>query len=79
MDSLEYLKKHPGYKKAWLDGLRFVGRDLAIGDVGVASVDQERFGSCRSTALERQIAAYWLQGDSEVYSEVDSPTILMGL
>jgi len=79
MDFLGYLKKHPGYREVWLDGLRFVEGDLAIGEMGVAKVAGERFETCRSAAMERQIAAYWLQGDHKVYSEVDSSTILMGL
>jgi len=79
MDFQGYLRQHPGYREAWLDGLQFVEGDLAIGDVGVAAVARDRLESCQSTAMERQIAAYWLQGDNETYSDVGAPTLLMGL
>ena len=62
----------------WLDGLRFMEDDLAIGDACLGEVAGEAFENCRSTAVERQIAAYWLQGDNEVYSRVDQSTILSG-
>jgi hypothetical protein len=31
---------------------------------------------CGSIAQERQLAAYWLEGDNEVYSQVNTPTLL---
>jgi len=79
MDFSDYLKKHPSSKKSWFDGLRFVEGDLAIGEKPVANIDDDQFETCRSIAKERQIAAYWLQGDHQVYSKVDDSTILMGL
>jgi hypothetical protein len=79
MNFPEYLQKHPFTKPYWLDGLRFVHDDLAIGSQCVGDVSEDVFENCRSTAVERQIAAYWLQGDNKTYSQVDDSTILSGL
>jgi hypothetical protein len=79
MDFPGYLRQHPLSNPYWLDGLRFIKGDLAIGSQCVSDVPKEVFEDCRSTAVERQIAAYWLQGDNETYSQVDQSTILSGL
>jgi hypothetical protein len=79
MDFPGYLRQHPFTKPYWLDGLRFVENDLAIGDECVGDVAREVFENCRSTAVERQIAAYWLQGDERLYSRISASTILSGL
>jgi len=79
MDFPGYLKEHVAYRADWLDGLRFIDDDLAIGEKCIADVADDELGAWISTAVERQIAAYWLQGDQEVYSEVDAATLLMGL
>jgi hypothetical protein len=79
MDFAGYLRAHPSFKESWLNGLPLVDGDLEmygkpIGDASRADVD-----TCASIAVERQIAAYWLQGDARVYSEVDPATVLTGL
>jgi hypothetical protein len=79
LDFPAYLRRHPFTKPYWLDGLRFAKGDLAIGEQCVTDVAEDVFENCRSTAVERQIAAYWLQGDNEVYTQVDQSTILSGL
>jgi hypothetical protein len=76
MDFLGYLKSHPSFKENWLDGLRFIDGDLALGDSPIGDAPEEFVSDCMSVALERQIAAYWLQGDNEVYSQVSPDTIL---
>jgi hypothetical protein len=79
MDYSGYLRKHIAYKPYWLDGLRFVDGDLAIGQKCIADAGDLPTQQCGSTAVERQIAAYWLQGEQEVYSRVAADTILSGL
>jgi len=79
MDFVGFLRAHPSFKETWLDGLRIIGGDLAIGDKAIGDAPEEEVYRCMSIAVERQIAAYWLQGDNEVYSKVVPATILMGL
>jgi hypothetical protein len=71
-----YLRGHASFKDGWLDGLRMVNGDLAIGDQALADAPAERVESCDRSALQRHIAAYWLQGDSQTYSKVDPSTLL---
>jgi len=79
MDYNGYLRQHPFSKPYWHDNLRFVDGDLAIGESSVSHASEEDFETCRSTAVERQVAAYWLQGECKAYSGVDASTILSGL
>jgi tetratricopeptide (TPR) repeat protein len=76
MDFAAYLRAHPRFKEQWLDGLRFIDGDLAIGDRPVARAACEDRQNCTSNAIESQIAAYWLQGDDRIYSEVNPSTLL---
>jgi hypothetical protein len=76
MDFVGYLRKHPGFKEHWLNGLRFIDGDLAIGDKSIAGAPRDHVKTCMSIARERQIAAYWLQGDDELYSRVSPDTFL---
>ena len=76
MDFAAYLRDFPRFQEYWLDGLRFVGGDLAIGANSVTEAPLEQVNNCTSIAEERQIAAYWLQGDKRVYSEVSPDTLL---
>ena len=76
MDFAAYLRRYPMFKEQWLEGLRFVGGDLAIGANSVTEAPLEQVNDCTSIAEERQIAAYWLQGDKRVYSEVSPDTFL---
>ena len=73
------LKLHPAYRQSWLNGLRLVGGDLAIGDRAIGNAPDDAVQTCRSIALERQIAAYWLQGDARTYSRVMPATVLSAL
>jgi hypothetical protein len=79
MDFVGYLRAHSSFKESWLKGLRLVGNDLAIGGKAIGDAPPDEVGRCESIAVERQIAAYWLQGDGPVYSKVDASTILFGL
>jgi hypothetical protein len=76
MDFLGYLRGHPGFKEYWLDGLRVIDGDLAIGGRSIANASHEEVKRCMSTVTERQIAAFWLLGDDDIYSKVDAATIL---
>jgi len=78
MNLVKYLQQHPRFKDYWLDQPRLIGGDLAIGDRGIADAFPAEVDRCRSIAVERQIAAYWLQGDDETYSEVNASTLLSG-
>ena len=66
-------------KSAWfgplnVEGLRFVGGDLSVGDVAISEADEEAIGICRLITMNRRRAAEWLLGQSEVYSAVDLST-----
>jgi tetratricopeptide (TPR) repeat protein len=76
MDLAAYLRNHPRFKRHWLDGLRLIDSDLALGDKPISRAVPEAIKQCKSITLERQIAAYWLEGDHKTYSKVVSGTIL---
>ena len=76
MDFAAYLRGHPMFKEQWLEGLRFVGGDLAIDANSITDAPLKKVHDCISIAEERQIAAYWLQGDEWFYSEVSPDTLL---
>jgi tetratricopeptide (TPR) repeat protein len=76
MDFAAYLRRHPRFKEHWLDGLRLIDDDLAIGDKTLADASVEEVQQCTSNAIECQIAAYWLQGDDPTYSNVSPSTLL---
>jgi hypothetical protein len=76
MDFAAYLRNHPRFQEYWLDGLRLIDGDLAIGNQPIAHADPEAVSDCTSIAIERQIAAYWLGGDDQTYSKVNPSTIL---
>jgi tetratricopeptide (TPR) repeat protein len=78
MDFVAYLRQHPRFKEEWLNGLRLIDRDLAIGDTTLAEASVEEVQRCTSNAVECQIAAYWLQGDDRTYSNVNPSTLLSG-
>jgi hypothetical protein len=73
------LRAHPSFKETWLEGLRLTKGDLAIGGRPIAEAPSESVQHCEEIAVERQRAAYWLQGHDPVYSKVDISTILTGL
>jgi hypothetical protein len=76
MDLVAFLRGFSSFKDTWLDGLRIIDGDLAIGALPLAQAPAEEVQLCRSIAMERQIAAYWLQGDDPVYSAVAPVTLL---
>jgi hypothetical protein len=76
MDFAGYLRAHPRFQEYWLTGLRLVDGDLAIGSKSIAAADPGDVKTCASIAVERQIAAYWLQGTEPTYSKVDASTLL---
>jgi Domain of unknown function (DUF4272) len=75
-DLIGYLRSQPSFKETWLEGLRVVDGDLAVGSQPIASAPAERVQACERIAVERQTAAYWLEGDDAVYSKVDPTTLL---
>jgi hypothetical protein len=48
--------------------------DLALGAGTISNADEDTFQLACSIAQERHLAINWLAGDSEVYSETDTPT-----
>ncbi len=77
MDFAQYLRQHPRFKDHWLDHLRLLDGDLAVGDRGIAAAFPPLVEKCRSIARERQIAAYWLEGDNVTYSKVEASTFVL--
>lgn len=66
-------------RSAWfgpldLSGLRLLEKDLAIGDVPLSHAAAERINTATSAAMERYLAANWLSGGSELYSDTDVST-----
>lgn len=76
MELAGFLRRHPDFKKDWLRSIRVVKGDLALGKSSLADAKQEVVQNCTSIAIERQIAAYWLQGENELYSKVTPSTVL---
>jgi tetratricopeptide (TPR) repeat protein len=76
MDFAGYLRGHGHFEEHWLDGLRLIDGDLALGDTSIAAASPEDVRRCASIAVERQIAAYWLRGDDRTYSKVIPSTLL---
>ena len=75
-DMAGYLRSQASFNDSWLDGLRMVKGDLAIGGQAIADASLENVERCERSAVQRHIAAYWLQGDHHVYSQVDPSTLL---
>jgi hypothetical protein len=71
-----YLRAQKTFRETWLEGLRFVDGDLAIGDRAIGKAAPEKVAICERIALQRQIAVYWIQGDHPIYSKVDPSTLL---
>jgi hypothetical protein len=66
-------------QKAWfgpfdLTGLPLIDNDLAIGGAPIHGADSRAYGITCALTHERHLAANWLLGHSEVYSETDTPT-----
>ncbi len=57
-----------------LTGIQLVGDDLAIGGRAIVDTDLSEVRRCYSIAMERHKAIRWLEGASEIYSEVDTST-----
>jgi tetratricopeptide (TPR) repeat protein len=79
MKFVRYLRSHPSFKESWLGGLQFVAGDLALRGQTLSEVPPEHVATFTSAAVERQEAAYWLQGDEPVYAHVVANTVLVGL
>jgi Domain of unknown function (DUF4272) len=75
MDLVAHLGKVSSSSDIWLKGLRIMDGDLAIGAQPLDQASAEAVQLCRSIAIERQIAAYWLQGDDPAYSAVQPVTL----
>jgi hypothetical protein len=75
-DFVGYLRGHASFKEVWLDGLRILDGDLAVGAQPITRAPAEHVHDCLRNAVERHVAAYWLQGDDPVYSKVDPSTVL---
>jgi len=78
MDFAAYLRQHPRFEDYWLDHLRLIDGDLVIGGRVIGDAFPPKVEQCRSVAVERQIAAYWLAGDDVTYSKVVASTLLSG-
>jgi hypothetical protein len=65
-------------KNSWfplnLENVPLIDGDLALGDTAIADAPDELFDLASSIAQERHLAINWLAGDSEIYSETDTPT-----
>jgi Domain of unknown function (DUF4272) len=76
MDLVAHLRRVSSLADTWMKGLRILDGDLAIGAQPIAQAPAEAVQLCRGIAIERQIAAYWLQGDDPAYSAVKPVTLL---
>jgi hypothetical protein len=76
MDFVAFLRSYPNFKGRWLEDLRLIDGDLAIGETGIAGASPDDVARCASIARERQLAAYWLEGDDVTYSHVNPMTVL---
>jgi hypothetical protein len=76
MDFVGYLRSYGNFTEWWLEDLRILDGDLAMGATSIAEASPEDVYKCTSIAVQRQIAAYWLQGDDRTYSKVVPATLL---
>jgi hypothetical protein len=76
MDFVTYLRAHSFFQETWLENVRMVDGDLAIGAQSIADASATEVQSCQGITYQRQVAAYWLQGDHPLYSKVDAATLL---
>jgi hypothetical protein len=76
MDFVGFLRSYHNFKERWLEDIRIIDGDLAIRDTSIAEAPRDHVKGCMSIALERQIAAYWLEGSSRIYSQVNPMTLL---
>ena len=79
VDGGQPIEDWPGKaKSSWfpldLADVPLINGDLALGDTAIADAPEELFHLASSIAQERHQAINWLAGDSEVYSETDTPT-----
>jgi hypothetical protein len=77
MDFAAHLRAHPRFRDYWLENLRLVGGDLALGGRSLADASPEDVRQCTALAAARQVAAYWLRGDEPLYSRVRPDTLLV--
>ena len=78
-DFLGHLRQQPAFREHWLTGLALIDNDLAIDGRPIHEAPDDAVALMERMTLERQIAAYWLQGDHTRYSKVDPSTLLSAL
>jgi len=66
----EELVKAPGSPFPNIEGIRFLNKDLAIGDVTLSEAREQEWSEVMSIVVERHRAVNWLLGDVPIYSEV---------
>jgi hypothetical protein len=76
MDYVGFLRAHPCFKERWLENLDIVEDDLAIRGQRITDSSVDAVHECTSIIAERSIAAYWMEGDDEKYSNVRAHTFL---
>jgi hypothetical protein len=89
MDFKGYLERYHCFRPEWLEGLTFDAKgDLVASHLEkgkrvpgkpIGEIGEHVIADLNSVNVERQIAAYWLEGDAEVYSEVQPSTLLAGI
>jgi len=70
----EELVKSPGSPFPDVQGIRFVNKDLAIGNVTLSEAQEQEWAKVMSIMVERHRAVNWLLGDASTYSEVSCDT-----
>ncbi len=75
-DFVGHLRRQPAFQEHWITGLELIDNDLAIDGRPIYDAAEEAVARVERIAIERQIAAYWLQGDHVRYSQVDPSTLL---
>jgi Domain of unknown function (DUF4272) len=78
-DFAGHLRRQTGFQEDWLTDLPLSDGELTIDNVPITSASPEQIQTAEGIALERHLAAYWLQGDDPIYSKVDPATLLSAL
>jgi hypothetical protein len=76
MDFVGLLRSYFNFRERWLEDLRLIDGDLAIGDKSISEAAPAEVRLCGCIATARQVAAYWLEGDNPIYSKVNPSTLL---
>jgi hypothetical protein len=70
----EELVKSPGCPFPDVQGIRYVNKDLAIGNVALSEAHEQEWAEVMSIVVERHRAVNWLLGNAPTYSEVSCDT-----